>query len=168
MKGEFVAIISGYHVDEYCVQPFRDAVRMLQERFGAQKVTDFASIAPGDLIARVPPKITGDQKSAALRQIPVYKIDAVGDDVDEDGHLICTGQSDYLYFQSDCCYLLDLNLAEPVFEVSSEHQAGAIDYLDARDIGRLKEEHAALDEDLKGIVYRIPPEGATGASREAR
>ncbi len=160
-----MAIISGYHVDEYCLQPFRDVVRMLRERFGAQKVTDFASIAPGDLIARIPPKITSDQRSAALRQVPVYRIDAVGDDVDEDGHLIRTGQSDHLYFEADSCYLLDLNLEEPVLEVSGEDQAGTIDCFDARDIGRLKEEDAALDEDLKGILYRIPAEGAMDGGR---
>ena len=155
-EGRAVAVISGYHVDEYCVQAFTEAVRMLQERFGAQKVTDFATIAPGDLIARVPPKIVSDEKSGSRRQVPVYRIQAVGDDFDENGDLTRTAQSDYLYFQADRCYLLDPSAQEPLLEVSDEYQAGVVDCFESRDVGRVKETHAGLDEDLKGILYRLP------------
>ena len=51
--------------------------------------------------------------------------------------------------------------------IGYKDQAGAIDCFDARDIGRLEEEGAALGEDLKGILYMIPAEGATGAGRVA-
>jgi len=165
--GEFVAIISGYHVDDYCLEDFRKAVRMLKERLAGEKVTDFAEIATGDLIARVPPKIASGEKGGEIRRIPVYRICALGDDFDSNGDLVRTGESDHLYFQADCVYLLDLNADEPTLEISGEHDIGAIDYFDARDLGRMLEEHADLAEDLKGILYRVPSEGVTDVDREA-
>jgi len=166
-RGEFVAIISGYHVDDYCLQGFKKAVRVLKERLAAEKITDFANIGTGDLIARVPPKITSGEKAGEIRQIPVYRICALGDDFDSNGDLVHTGESDHLYFQADCIYLLDLNAEELTFTVSGEHDAGAIDYFDARDLGRMMEQYGDLAEDLKGILYRIPSEAVTGIDREA-
>ena len=173
-----MSVISGYHVDEYCVQAFREAVRVLQERFAAEKVTDFADIAPGDLIARVPPKIIGDQHASGPRPVPIYRILAAGDDFDENGQLISTGQSDYLYFQADSCYLLDVSAGEPRLEQSGEHDPGLMDCFDARDVGRVKDQHAHLEDDLKGILYKLPrsvaedverqrPESAEGIAGEA-
>jgi hypothetical protein len=157
-----VAVISGYHVDEYCLKAFREAVKALQRRLEAVKVTDFSTISPGDFIARVPPKIMSDSAAGALRQIPVYQIEAVGDDFAEDGSLVRSDEPSYLYFESRVCYLLDLNPEEPRFEASSEFHAGAIDCFDGREIGQVKEKHNHLDEDLRGILYRIPAERVTG------
>jgi len=162
-----VAIISGYHVDDYCLEDFRKAVRRLIERLAAEKITDFAAIRTGDLVARVPPKITSGETAGRIRSIPIYRICALGDDFDSNGDLVHTGQSDHLYFQADCVYLLDLNEEEPALEVSGEHDAGAVDYFDARDLGRMLEQHAELAEDLKGILYRVPTEVVGDLDREA-
>jgi len=151
-----MAVISGFHVDDYCVPAFRDAVRTLRERLSAKKITDFQSIAPGHLVARVPPKIKPEGTATLTASIPVFQVKAVGDDFDEEGNLGRRGQSDYLYFEASVCYLLDLNLEQPRFEQSSESVVGVISCFDAREIGRLKDKHSGLPEELKGILYRIP------------
>ena len=91
-----MAVISGFHVDEYCLPAFKSVVKLLFQCLAAEKITDFLTIAPGDFVARVPPKISSEQASQQLRQIPVYQIKAVGDDLDENGQLVRTGQSDHL------------------------------------------------------------------------
>ena len=151
-----MAVISGYHVDEYCLDAFREAVKALEARLDAVKLTDCGSISPGDFIARVPPKIRSDAKSGALRQIPVFQIEAVGDDFAEDGSLVRSEEPSFLYFESRACYLLDLNTEQPSFDLSHESHAGAVDCFDPREIGRVKEKHADLDDDLRGILFRIP------------
>jgi hypothetical protein len=153
-----VPVISGYHVDEYCVEAFRAAVGMLRERFGAEKITDFSSIGVGDLIARVPPKIRADQGAGAIKEIPVYLIGAVGSDFDDAGNLVPGGEADYLYFQASECYLIDLNSEESTLKQSAEAQEAAVNCFDARELGRIKPKYNDLAEDLKGILYRIPAE----------
>jgi hypothetical protein len=153
-----MAVISGFHVDDYCIPTFLDAVQALRERLGAEKVTDFLSIVPGDLVARVPPKITSEGTSKRLRPIPVYEISAVGDDFDESGNLVRGEESGHLYFESSVCYLLDLNSEEPCFKDSGESVEGTISCFDAREVGLLKEKHQHLPEELRGILYRIPAE----------
>lgn len=153
-----MAVISGFHVDDYCVPAFRDAVRTLQERLSAEKITDFQSIAPGHLVARIPPKIKPEGKATLTVSIPVFHIKAVGDDFDDEGNLVRGGQSDYLYFEASVCYLLDLNLEKPRFQQSSESVAGVVSCFDAREVGRLRDKYRDLPEELKGIPYRIPAE----------
>ena len=151
-----MAVISGYHVDDYCVAAFRSVIQVLLENLSAEKITDLSSISAGDFVARIPPKIRSDGESGALRTVPVYQIKAVGNDFSEDGSLVLNGQPDYLYFETNACYSLDLNAEEPRFERSDESHSGAIDCFDAREMGRLKEKHIDVPDDLKGILYRIP------------
>jgi hypothetical protein len=151
-----MAVISGFHVDEYCLPAFKSVVELLADRLAAQKITNFLDIAPGDFIARVPPKITSEKASQVLNRIPVYQIEAVGDDFDDEGKLVRTGQSDYVYFEAGTCYLLDLSSGEPEFEESAEPLVGAMGCFEAREIGRVKEKHQGIDEYLKGILYKIP------------
>jgi len=153
-----MAVISGYHVDDYCVGAFRRAVGILREQLGAEKVRDFASIGPGDLIARVPPKISGDATSGAVKQIPVYAIAVVGGDFDDEGNLVSVEGCDHLYFQASACYLLDISTSQPKVEPSAESYDGMIDCFDGREIDRVKSKHEDLDDDLKGILYRLPAE----------
>jgi hypothetical protein len=153
-----MAVISGYHVDDYCVGVFRQCIRVLKDRFGAEKVTDFSAISPGHLIARVPPKIRGEQQPAEARLVPIYRIKAVGTDFGDDGGLVRTGDPGYLYFEASACYLLDPMGEEAGLARSDEPYEGIVNCFDAREIGRVKEKHSHLDEDLKGILYRIPPE----------
>ena len=153
-----MAVISGYHVDDYCVEAFRQAVSALRDRFGAEKVTDFSSISPGHLIARVPPKIRGEEQSGEIRPIPVYRIKMVGTDFDDEGGLVRTDEPGHLYFEASACYLLDLSSEDARFALSDESCEGVINYFEAREIGRLKEKYSCLDEDLKGILYRIHPD----------
>ena len=83
-----MAVISGYHVDDYCVGAFRSAVRALNEHFSAEKVITFADISPGDLVARVPPKILAEGAAKVLKPVPVYLIKQVGTDFDDEGRLV--------------------------------------------------------------------------------
>jgi hypothetical protein len=153
-----MAVISGFHVDDYCVPAFTDAVKMLLERLAAEKVTDLLDIAPGDFIARVPPKILGEG-AKRLRPVPVFEIKSVGSDFDEEGNLVRGEQSEFLYFEASVCYALDLNSDEPRFEESSEPVVGAINCFDAREIGQVKDKHGNLPEELKGILYKLPDPG---------
>ena len=153
-----MAVISGYHVDEYCVEVFRQAIKALKDRFGAEKVADFSAISPGDLIARIPPKIRGEEQPDEIRPIPIYRIKTVGTDFDDDGGLVRTTDPGYLYFEASDCYLLGFTSEEARLARSDEPYEGTINCFDAREIGRVKEKHSHLDEDLKGILYRIPPE----------
>ena len=152
-----MAVISGYHVDDYCVPMFRQVVTALRERLGAQKITELSEVRPGELIARVPPKIGSTDAPGQLRPILVFRIKAVGQDLDENGKLVFTGDPSYLYFQADQCLLLNFVGDEPRVEQSHEASDEAIDCFSAQDVGHVKEKHQGLEEDLKGILYRIPP-----------
>lgn len=156
-----VAVISGFHVDDYCLPAFRDAVKLLTDCLDGSRITDFSAIAPGDFVARVPPKIRSESASQSLKQIPVYQISAVGGDFDDEGELVHTGQQDHLYFEAGVCYLLDLNSGAPHFEESSDFRAGMVGCFEAREIGRVKEKYRGLDEDLRGILFGIPGERVT-------
>jgi hypothetical protein len=156
-----MAVISGFHVDEYCVPVFKAVVRMLVEQFSAEKITDLGSISCGDLIARVPPKIRGE-KASAIGLIPIYRIRALGDDFDEEGNLVSTGQGLHLFFEASGCYLLDLNSSEAHLEESREPHEGAVNCFEPRETGRVKDKYGELEEELKGILYRIPEERIGG------
>ncbi|MBN1458748.1 MAG: hypothetical protein JXA57_04375 [Armatimonadetes bacterium] len=151
-----MAVISGYHVDDYCVEAFRRVLSTLTERFSAEKVMAFADISPGDLIARIPPKIISEGAAKVLKPVPVYLVKQLGTDFDEDGQLIRTEEPSFLYFEASACYDFDLNGEEPVVTESAESCEGAINCFDGREIGQVKEKHQDLEEDLKGILYRIP------------
>lgn len=151
-----MAVISGYHVDDYCVPVFKQVVEALRERLGAQKITDLSEVCPGDLIARVPPKIGGADAPDRPRPVPVYRIKAVGHDIDENGKLVFASDPGYLYFEAGQCLLLTFLAGEPHLEQSADVGDGVIDCLTAEDAGRVKEKHQCLEEDLKGILYRIP------------
>jgi hypothetical protein len=153
-----MAVISGYHVDDYCVGAFRSVVRALNEHFSSERVTSFADISPGDLIARIPPKIISEGAAKVLRSVPVYRIKQVGTDFDEEGRLVRTDEPGFLYFEAIACYDLDLNGEKPSFSESAEPCEGAINCFDGREIGQVKEKHQHLEEDLKGILYRVPPD----------
>lgn len=151
-----MAVISGYHVDDYCVGAFRRVLGALSDHFSAEKVTAFADISAGDLIARIPPKIMSEGAAKVLKSVPVYLLKHLGTDFDEEGQLIRTNESSFLYFEATACYDLDLNGEEPVVTESAEPCEGAINCFDGREIGQVKEKHEDLDEDLKGILYQIP------------
>jgi len=151
-----MAVISGYHVDDYCVPAFKSTIARLVEQFSAVKLIDFASISSGDLVAAIPPKIRSDSAKAELVPIPVFRIKSVGTDFADDGTLVRTGDTDYLYFEVSEAYLLDLNSDQPRVEPATEFYEGAINCFDARQIGQLKPKHDDIDEELKGTLYRIP------------
>ena len=150
-----MAVISGYHVDDYCVEAFRRVLKALNECFSAEKVTAFAEISAGDLIARIPPKIMSEGAAKVLKPVPVYVVKHLGTDFDEEGQLIRTDESSFLYFEATACYDLDFNGEEPVVTQSAEPCEGAINCFDGREIGQVKEKHQELEDDLKGILYRI-------------
>jgi hypothetical protein len=151
-----MAVISGYHVDDYCVEAFRRVVGTLTERFSAEKIMTFADISPGDLIARIPPKIMSEGAAKMLKPVTVYAVSQLGTDFDEEGRLIRTSEPGFLYFEATLCYDLDLNGEEPVISESAEPCEGAINCFDGREIGQVKEKHQDLEGELKGILYRIP------------
>lgn len=157
-----MAVISGYHVDDYCVPVFRQVVKALRDRLGAEKITDLLEVRPGDLIARVPPKIGGADAPDQPRPVPVFRIRTVGQDFDESGNLVLTSGADYLYFEADQCLLLSFSAGEPYVGPSDDVSEGAVDCFNAQDVGRVEEKHQGLDEDLKGILYRIPPDRLLG------
>jgi|GEM_PF-2473938 len=157
-----MAVISGYHVDDYCVPAFKSTISKLVDQLGAVKLTEFAAISPGDLVAAVPPKIRSDSAKAELVPIPVFRIKSVGTDFADDGSLVRNGDTDYLYFEVSEAYLLDLNSDKPRVEPATESYEGAINCFDARQIGQLKPKHDDIDDELKGTLYRIPTDRLPG------
>ena len=153
----FMGAISGYLVDDYCVKAFKDAVEKLKECLGAEKVMDFSAIDSGDFIAKIPPKIK-ESEGAKFNLIVIYQIAQVGNDFDENEGLVMdkSMETEFLYFEAADCYHLDLN-NWPSIEGPSE-VADSTNYIEARDIGLLKEKYQELERALKGIVYKIPRE----------
>jgi hypothetical protein len=157
-----MAVISGFHVDDYCLPAFREAVSRVVEQLGGEKVYDFAAIKPGDFIARVPPKIVSDNATERFKEIPIYRVLTIGDDFDEEGKLVWKEPTEYLYFEMRACYQIDLNSAEPVCSPSNEFEVGTIGCFEAREIGAVKAKYEDIEDVLKGILFRIPSERVVG------
>ena len=162
-----MAVISGYHVDDYCVPVFKQIVRAMRDCLGAEKIADLSEVGPGDLIARVPPKIGSADAPDQSRPVPVFRIRAVGQDFDESGKLVLTGDQGYLYFEVDQCLLLSFPGGEPHVGPSDDVSQGTVDCFNAQDVGRVEEQHQGLDEDLRGILYRIAPDRLPGLDAPA-